>query len=381
LTISHANLETLPETQAAQTLPFLHRKRRQMSKLARQRALRYGLIVGNLLVVAAIVFFVQRAQNTPNVSALAASSNTQTQNDPLDQLSSADIAVNLAEMTNLPEETSVNDHAITVDSELAVAPADNTVVAKPQQVATTYASRDDIKTYIAQAGDSVASVAAKFSLTANSVMWSNGLTTNTVKPGMKLLIPPVNGIVYTVKAGDTAASLAQKYQSNAAQIISYNDAEISGLQPGEQILIPGGQQPASASSVFGASGESGIVTATYGGFGMCTYQGKSYSNYGYDCGFCTWWVAMRRATAGDPVPSDLGDASSWRYRALSIGMSEGTTPRAGAVMWFTDDHVAYVESVAADGTVTISEMNHEGWGIENTRTFTAAEAATHVYIY
>ena len=351
-----------------------------MSKLARQRAVRYGLVVGNLLVVAAIVFFV-RAQNTPNVSALAASSSAQTQNDPLDQLSSADIAVNLAEMTNLPEETSVNDHAITVDSELAVTPADNTVVAKPQQVATAYASRNDIKTYVAQAGDSVASVAAKFSLTANSVMWSNGLTTNTVKPGTKLLIPPVNGIVYTVKAGDTAASLAQKYQSNAAQIISYNDAEISGLQPGEQILIPGGQQTASASSVFGASGESGIVTATYGGFGMCTYQGKSYSNYGYDCGFCTWWVAMRRAQAGDPVPSDLGDASSWRYRALSIGMSEGTTPRAGAVMWFTDDHVAYVESVAADGTVTISEMNHEGWGIENTRTFTADAAATHVYIY
>jgi len=353
-----------------------------MSKFARQRAVRYGLIFGNLLVVAAIVFFVQRAQNGPSVTALAASAtSSQAQNNPLDQISSADIAVSVAEMTALPETTAVNDHAITVDSELAVTPADTTVVAKPQEVATNYASRNDIKTYVAQAGDSVASIASKFGLTTNSVMWSNGLTTNSVTPGMKLVIPPVNGIVYTVKAGDTAASLAQKYQSNEAQIISYNDAEISGLQPGEQIIIPGGQQPVAAKSVYSSLSGGSISSATYGGFGTCTYKGHTYSNYGYDCGFCTWWVAMRRATTGAPVPSNLGDASSWRSRALSIGMSEGTTPRVGAVMWFTDDHVAYVEAVGADGTVTISEMNHEGWGIENARTFSAADAATHVYIY
>lgn len=371
----------MQQAQERRVLFFTRKKRRPMSKLARQRTLRYGLVFGNLLLVAAIVFFVQRAQNGPSVTALAVSAtSSQAQNNPLDQISSADIAVSVAEMTALPETTAVNDHAITVDSELAVTPADTTVVAKPQEVATNYASRNDIKTYIAQPGDSVASVAAKFGLTTNSIMWSNGLTTNNVNVGMKLVIPPVNGIVYAVKAGDTAATLAQKYQSNEAQIVSYNDAEISGLQSGEQIIIPGGQQPASAKSFYSGLSSS-ITSATYGGFGSCTYKGHAYSNYGYDCGFCTWWVAMRRATTGAPVPSNLGDASSWRSRALSIGMSEGTTPRVGAVMWFTDDHVAYVESVGDDGTVTISEMNHEGWGIENARTFSAADAATHVFIY
>lgn len=330
------------------------------------------------------MFFIQHSSSAGSLAAPAALASAQSQANPLDQLSSADIAVTLADMTNLPEATAVNDQAITVDSELAVTSADTTVVAKPQQVATAYASRKDIQTYVAQAGDSVAGIAAKFNITTNSVMWSNGLTTNSVNAGMKLAIPPVNGIVYTVKAGDTAASLAQKYQSNEAQIVAYNDAEISGLKVGEQIIIPGGQQPASASSLLrslSASSNSGIATATYGGFGTCTYAGKSYSNYGYDCGFCTWWVAMRRAVTGAPVPSNLGDARSWRSRALSIGMSEGTTPRVGAVMWFTDDHVAYVESVAADGTVTISEMNHEGWGIENSRTFSASDAETHIFIY
>jgi surface antigen len=50
-------------------------------------------------------------------------------------------------------------------------------------------------------------------------------------------------------------------------------------------------------------------------------------------------------------------------------------------MWFTDDHVAYVEAVADDGTTTISEMNHQGWGIENSRVFAPSDATSHIYIY
>jgi len=68
------------------------------------------------------------------------------------------------------------------------------------------------------------------------------LTSANVSPGTRLVIPPVNGIVYTVKAGDTPASLATRFNANADQIIAYNDAEITGLQVGEQILIPNATQ-------------------------------------------------------------------------------------------------------------------------------------------
>ncbi len=83
-------------------------------------------------------------------------------------------------------------------------------------------------------------------MTSNSIKWSNNLTADTVSPGTALVIPPVNGIVYTVKAGDTAASLAVKYSANADQITAMNDAEISGLPAGEQIIIPNGQVAAPA---------------------------------------------------------------------------------------------------------------------------------------
>jgi surface antigen len=123
------------------------------------------------------------------------------------------------------------------------------------------------------------------------------------------------------------------------------------------------------------------MTASYAGFGQCSYGGKTYSNYGYDCGFCTWWAAMKRATNGNPVPSNLGEAYSWRYTASAMGIPEGNKPQPGAVIWFPDDHVAYVESVASDGSVTISEMNHFGWGIMNYRTFTASQATSYTYLY
>ena len=332
-----------------------------------------------------MVAFVTRTSDAggllSGISSVNATTST-TQTDPLDQLSSADIAVNLAQMTSLPETQAVTNQAQSANADLAVASAVNTVIAKPQEVATTVKSRQDIQEYVVQPGDSVTSIAAKFNINTNSLLWSNGLTTNNVQPGLKLTIPPINGIVVTVKSGDTAASLAQKYQANQDQIVAFNDAEISGLKVGEQIVIPNGQLAATKSSYGGYSSTVfGAASATYGGFGRCTYRGVSYSNYGYDCGFCTWWVAFQRAQHGAPVPSNLGDARTWKALAARYGLSEGNQPRVGAVMWFTDDHVAYVSDVASDGTVTITEMNHIGWGIENSRTFAASDAGNYTYIY
>jgi surface antigen len=326
-----------------------------------------------------------QAMQAPTLQTTSASS---TGAIPLDQLSSADIAVNIAKATGLPETTAVTNQADSADADLSIASVASTVVSEPQEVATAFKSRFDIQTYTAQSGDTVASIAAKFNVTSNSILWSNGLTGNTVAVGTKLEIPPMNGIVYTVKQGDTIQSIAQKYSADQAQLAAVNDSEISGIQPGEQIIIPNGQQPNAAPSVASflgigdSSGSAGSLSATYAGFGDCEYGGKTYSNYGYDCGYCTWWAAMRRATAGAPVPSNLGEAYSWAYTAAAMGIPEGNKPQPGAVVWFPGaDHVAYVESVASDGTTTISEMNREGWGIMDYRTFSAAEAATYTSIY
>jgi surface antigen len=53
-----------------------------------------------------------------------------------------------------------------------------------------------------------------------------------------------------------------------------------------------------------------------------------------------------------------GDASQWRYAWEAHGWTVSTTPIKGSVAWFYGDHVAYVKSVNADGTVTVEEYNY-----------------------
>lgn len=314
--------------------------------------MRYALLIANILVLGAIIIFV--AQSSPTVTSshsnVADANNAQENgvSDPLDQLSSADIAVNLSQMAALPETTAVTNQADSVGAELAVPPAHTTVISKPQAVETDLKSNKDITSYVAQAGDTISSIASKFNVTSDSLRWSNGLTGDAISAGTRINIPPVNGIVYTVKAGDTPDTLAAKYQATKEQIVAYNDAELSGLTVGELIIIPNGRQPAP------------VVTrrASY----SLSYSFSGGYN-GYDYGFCTWYVANKRSSIGRPVPMGLGNASTWDDRASSAGLLVSKTPAYGAAVVTSQrgaGHVAFVEKVNDDGSFWVSEMNSHG---------------------
>lgn len=289
---------------------------------------------------------------SPN-SSLAASADSDAPSDPLDQLSTADIAVNLAQMTNLAETVAVTNQADSASIELTV-PAQTTVIAKPQAVSTDLKSSRDIAAYVVLPGDTIASIAAKFGVTSESILWSNSISGNAVAVGANLLIPPVTGIVYIVKAGDTPDSLAQRFRASKEQIIAYNDAELSGLQLGQKIIIPNGQQIAATSS-----------RSVYGGFTGTDGFTATYGYNGYDPGFCTWYVAKRRAELGRSLPANLGDAWTWDNRAAAAGIRVDNVPAVGAAVVTKTStrpgHVAIVEAVNDDGSVWISEMNSRGY--------------------
>src|SRR5262249_11970158 len=151
--------------------------------------------------LAAVIAFValQPHSSAPQTLASAASSDSSTAASPLDQLSSANIALTVARMSNLPETTAITNQADSEDVALSQASTeDSSVSTKPQVVASAFMSAKDIKTYVSVNGDTISSVAAKFDITSDSIRWSNNLTGDALKPGTKLLIPPMNGIVYTV---------------------------------------------------------------------------------------------------------------------------------------------------------------------------------------
>jgi surface antigen len=331
---------------------LLSRLRGRVSKFMHQRkVIRYGLLGLNAMVLVGVAFFVlQSSSDSSSQSSLSNSPASGVSSDPLDQLSSADIALTSARMIGLAEESGVKSQAESVNTELAVPPVYSSVIAKPQTVSTDLKSRKDIKEYVAVPGDTVGSIATKFNITSDSIKWSNNLSTDAVNAGTKLTIPPVNGIVYSVKSGDTPDTLATKFKANKEQIIAYNDAEINGLKIGENIIIPNGQQPvAPRAASYAYSGFSWGSSAVYG------YNG-------YDYGFCTWYVANRRAEIGRPVPANLGNAATWDDRATFAGMNVSKSPSYGAAVVTSQrgaGHVAFVERVDADG-IWVSEMNSRG---------------------
>lgn len=351
------------------------------AKKHRKKTTRYGLFAANLLVLFGVLLFVAHKPGSTQPSSsnsIAKVNSEEIASNPLDQLSSADIAVHIAQAAHLTETTSVVNNADTVNAELSVAPAGNVVSAKPQVIATGLKSRKDIQYYKVKPGDTVESIAAQFGITSDTIRWSNGLAVSDPSPGTTLVISPINGIVYVVKSGDTLESLASKYHSNRDLIAVFNDVESGKLPVGARIVIPAGQPPA----------EAAVATLTdigqSGGFAWGGYDAV-YGGNGYDYGYCTWWAALRRAQTGHPIPSNLGNASSWKILAQRAGIGVGNTPRAGAVIWTPPrdyyGHVGYVESVDADGTVHVSEMNVRGFGVRSTRTLSAAQAAAYGYIY
>ncbi len=344
-----------------------------MNKRSKRKLIRWSIISGNvmlLLIVALFVLVNRTASQTIRSSTLGGATATASSlSSPLDQLSSEQIALQAAQMAKMPELTMVRNRADSATAVLASAANDSTILAKPQVVSTAQKSRRDIITYTSQPNDSVTSLAVKFGVSANAIKWSNGLNTDAIKPGTKLVIPPAEGIVYMVKAGDTADSLVTRYQANKDTLITVNDAE-GGLPVGQYIWIPNAIQP--ITTVRGLSISSLPSTGAHR-YGSCSLG----VNNGYFCGWCTWWAAYRRAQIGHPVPSNLGDAYTW-----GLGLPQSHKPSAGAVLWLPRvNHVGFVESVGADGSVYVSEMNHQGWDVVSYKTIPADQASSWTYLY
>ncbi len=308
------------------------------------------------MLLAGAIYFVTGASSsseviTPQVALVAdeqAADSNERISSPLDQLSSTEIAVHVSRMTQLESAIAVTNQADSVSSRSSVMSHDDTVVSKPQIVYTDTATKHDIITYNVVDGDSVSSLANKFGVSSDTIRWSNDLSAwSVLSTGDKLVIPPIDGIVYTVETGDTPEDLADTYSSSTQKITAFNDAEIEGLIPGEQIVIPGGEQPVTTRR-----------SASIPYYGFSFGSSAIYGYNGYVPGYCTYYVASKVS-----IPTNWGDARNWAAGARATpGWSVDTTPRPGSIAQTTAmswlGHVAYVEDVSEDGSqIRYTDMN------------------------
>ncbi|MCH8049485.1 M23 family metallopeptidase, partial [Patescibacteria group bacterium] len=104
------------------------------------------------------------------------------------------------------------------------------------------APREGIELYVVEIGDTLSTIAEKFGISVNTLLWSNALSVRSVlRPGDEIQILPVSGVKHTVKSGDTLSSIAKKYDIEADEILEFNKlASADDLVIGEELIVPGG---------------------------------------------------------------------------------------------------------------------------------------------
>lgn len=242
-----------------------------------------------------------------------------------------------------------------------------------------------VEVYLVKDGDTVSTIAQKFSITTNTILWANDIeNVDEIKPGDKIFILPVAGLTHIVKKGENLDNIAKEYKAEREKIISFNDnIPANGeIKEGQEIVIPGGQKEVPVPATTDTLGIDRRVYATPEGgdpkvSGTKKLDGKAGTGHKFPYGYCTWYVAQKRY-----VPWG-GNAGTWLYNAKARGYKTGKTPQKGAILVTSESwwgHVAIVESVGK-GTITVSEMNYKGWAKTSKRTISTNNRVIKGYIY
>ena len=116
----------------------------------------------------------------------------------------------------------------------------------------------EIISHIVTENETLSSIADKYGLSVESILWENNLTEkSTIKPGQELSVLPINGIRHKVKRGETIYTVGKKYGLDGSQvqmIVDYpfneflND-ETFELVAGQWLMIPEGVKPEAVAQV------------------------------------------------------------------------------------------------------------------------------------
>lgn len=109
--------------------------------------------------------------------------------------------------------------------------------------------KGEVTEHRVEEGETVSSIAVKYGVSIDTIMWENGLkNVDAIKPKQILRILPVTGMRHRVKRGETVYSIAKHYSVDPQNIIDYpfnsftND-ETFALNAGQELIVPDGVKP------------------------------------------------------------------------------------------------------------------------------------------
>jgi LysM repeat protein len=128
----------------------------------------------------------------------------------------------------------------------------------PQSADLLQVRGGEIETYTVKDGDTLTSIAQRYNLQPDTIIWENGLDEKAkLKPGQELRILPIDGVRHKVGRGETIFTIAKKYgldESQAQAIVDYpfnefkND-ETFELTVGQNLMVPNGIKPDEPSAI------------------------------------------------------------------------------------------------------------------------------------
>lgn len=145
------------------------------------------------------------------------------------------------------EDLNINQDFPLSEDELSALTPDASALEAPElpNISLATAKRTEVINYEVQPGDTLSGIGNKFALHLSTILWANDLTAyNMIKPGQKLKILPVDGLLHTVKKGDALGVIAKTYQSDSDKILEFNRLQSTEqIAIGQELIIPGGVKP------------------------------------------------------------------------------------------------------------------------------------------
>lgn len=358
------------------------RKRTPSAKSIKPSTVR--LYAGGFAVLVALVAIGYRAPETSTTAANVGDASSANATS-VDEVVATNIAAGVAAAANLPVATNASNLSVSTAAKSEMAQVDDTTLSKPSIVQPD-ADRLAVITHTVEQGDDVNTLSAEYGVSKDTIKWANDLTSDALKPGEKLKILPVDGVLYTVGGSDTITSIADSYGASAERIVAFNSLELSGVEEGAELIIPAGELPEEErpgyeepQSLFGSTAPVQNTGASIASSGNSFSSASVGNRYAY--GYCTWYAYERRAELGRPIGSFWGNANTWAAAAGGSGFAVNNEPAVGAVFQTAAGgggygHVGIIESIDhARGTLTYSDMNGgAGWNRVGTGTVSISQA-------